>query len=72
MHLIHRGTGDAARELAASPPPFGPGFGPDVMSKTETVEVWGSSFDDPGQDFTEFRAMDAAGHEIGRIRIGGY
>lgn len=72
MHLIHRGTGVAARELAASSPPFGPGFRDDVVSRVETVEVWGTSFDDPGQDFCEFRALDAAGSEIGRIRIGGY
>lgn len=72
MHLIHRGTGEAARELAGSPPPLGPAFGPGVASQTETIEVWGTSFDDPGRDFCEFRAMDAAGREIGRMRLGGY
>jgi hypothetical protein len=72
MRLIHRGTGDAARQLAASQPPFGPALAADVVSRTETIEVWGSSFDDPGPDACEFRAFDASGNEIARTRIGGY
>jgi len=72
MHLMHRETGEAARELASSPPPFGPAFAAEVVSRTETIEVWGSSFDDPGPDACEFRAMDVSGGEIARIRVGGY
>ena len=72
MHLEQKCTGNDARELAASSPPFGPGFGTDVASRTETIEVWGSSFGDPGSDFCEFRAFDAGGGEIARTRIGGY
>lgn len=72
MHLIHRGTGDAARELAASKPPLGPEFRDDVVEKAETVEVWASGFNDPGEDFCEFRALDAGGREIARTRVGGY
>ena len=72
MHLVREEKGDAARELAASRPPFGPGFGPDVASRTETIGVWGSSFGDPGPDYCEFRAMDASGREIARVRLGGY
>jgi len=58
--------------MAASPPPFGPGFRDEVVARVETVEVWASGFDDPGEDFCEFRALDAAGNEIARTRIGGY
>ena len=72
MHLHQRSTGKEARVLASSPPPFGPGFRDEGVSRTETIEVWGSSFDDPGPDFCEFRALDAAGGEIARTRIGGY
>jgi len=72
MHLEQRCTGNDARELAASSPPFGPGFGPDVVSRTETIGVLGSSFGDPGPDYCEFRAMDASGREIARVRLGGY
>lgn len=72
MHLVQRCAGEEARNMATSPPPFGPGFGPDVASRTETVEVWGSSSSDPGPDFCEFRAFDANGQEIARARTGGY
>lgn len=72
MHLVQRATGDAARELAASSPPFGPAFAADVVSRTETIEVWGSSFGDPDPDFCEFRVFDARGKQIARTRVGGY
>lgn len=72
MHLHQKSTGEEARALASSSPPFGPGFNAGVVAKVETVEVWASGFGDPGDDFCEFRALDAAGKEIGRIRIGGY
>ena len=72
MHLHQRCEGKEARGMAASPPPFGPGFRDEVVARVETVEVWASGFDDPGEDFCEFRALDAAGNEIARTRIGGY
>lgn len=72
MHLHTKSTGTAARSLASSPPPFGPGFRDEVVARVEAVEVWASGFGDPGDDFCEFRALDAAGKEIARTRIGGY
>ncbi len=72
MHLHQRCAGKEARQLAASPPPLGPGFRDDVVARVETVEVWASGFGDPGDDFCEFRALDAGGREIARIRVGGY
>ena len=72
MHLHEKHTGEAARQTAASSPTFGPGFAPDVAAKTETLEVWTSSFKDEGYDFCEFRALDHSGALIGRRRLAGY
>ena len=72
MHLQDKHTGETARQTAASSPPFGPGFDPDVVAKTETLEVWASSFKDDGSDFCEFRALDQSGALIGRRRLAGY
>ena len=72
MHLVETQSGDAARRSAASAPPFGPGFPAEVVQKTERLEVWGTSFSDPGPDFCEFRAFDKEGVEIECKRLAGY
>ena len=72
MHLQDKHSGEAARQTAASSPPFGPGFEPDTTAKIETLEVWTSSFKDEGYDFCEFRALDHSGALIGRRRLAGY
>jgi hypothetical protein len=36
------------------------------------AELWGSSFDDPGPDWCEYRFFDAQGVEINRVRRPGY
>lgn len=59
-------------EQAALPLPFGPCFSGEIAEKTETLEVWGTEFKDPGPDFCEFRAIDANGVVLGRKRIDGY
>jgi hypothetical protein len=39
-------------------PPFGfPKFTLDEVKEAERLEVWGSSFNDPGDDFCEFRVI---------------
>ena len=65
-------TGGRARKQAAAPPLFGPGFSAEIIEKTETLEVWGTEFKDPGPDYCEFRAIDAKGVLLGQRRIGGY
>ena len=72
MNLIEKFTGDAARQSAASKPPFGVGFSAEIVSKTETLEVHGSEISDPGPDYCEFRAFDASGQLIGTKRVNGY
>lgn len=52
-------------------PPFGPGF-TEIPEGTVRMEVWGSSFDDPGPDFCEFRLMAADGSVLASKRVAGY
>jgi hypothetical protein len=72
MHIIDTKAGEQARTAAMERPPFGPGFTSEEAMKASTLEVHGSSFSDPGEDFTEFRLLDAAGTVIGTRRVGGF
>jgi hypothetical protein len=72
MHLIDKHHGDLARNSALERPPFGPGFDSETVAKIESLEVWGSSFSDPGPDGCEFRAFDSTGALISRRTVGGY
>lgn len=64
--------GEQARAEAAAPAPFGPAFTPEVVAKTARLELWGSSFTDPGPDWCEHRAFDASGVLLGQRRRDGY
>ncbi len=72
MNLQAKFTGGRAKTQAAAPPPFGPAFSPEVVAKTETLEIHATSFKDPGTDYCEFRAFDAAGNLVGTIKLEGY
>jgi hypothetical protein len=72
MNLEVKFDGGRARKQAAAPPPFGPAFAPEIVARTERLEVHGSSFKDPGADFCEFRAFDAEGTLIATKRMEGY
>jgi hypothetical protein len=72
MHLIETKVGEAARKTALDKPPFGPGFTEGEAVRGETLEVHGSDFSEPGDDYCEFRLLDAAGAVIGTRRVGGY
>ena len=72
VHLIESRDGERARTAAKDRVPFGPGFPDAVTARTERLEVWGSSFNDPGHDFCLFRAFDAAGQMVAERRIAGY
>ncbi len=50
MHLIETLTGEAARTLATTRSPYGPGFSQEEAQTIHTLEVHGSSFNDPGPD----------------------
>lgn len=62
---------DAVYREATAPPPMGPGFGPDVAVGADRLEVWGSLFSDPGDDWCEFRLFRGS-EEIARRRVRGY
>jgi hypothetical protein len=71
-HLIKVNAGEKARKAARTPRPFGPGLPDSVVSRSEKLEVVGSSFDDPGADWCEFRAYDADSQLIASRRVMGY
>jgi hypothetical protein len=71
-HLIKASTGDEARKEARTPRPFGPGFPDIVVGRIQKLEIVGSSFNDPGADWCEFRAYDADGKLITSRRVMGY
>jgi len=71
-YLIATHSGGAAREAAEEKPPFGPGFSAEIVQHLEKLEVWGSSLNDPGEDWTEFQAINGAGKMIACKREAGY
>jgi hypothetical protein len=72
VNFLGRAKGKEARENAATAPPFGPGFSPEIVAKTEVLEVHGSEFSAPGIDYCEFRAFDAGRNLVGTKRVDGY
>lgn len=72
MHKIDELTGDNARILCLSKPPFGPGAGAAETAQVERIEIWGSGIKDPGPDYCEVRTFDAAGAALKIYRIEGY
>lgn len=50
----------------------GPQFGPEKVAKAAKLEVWGSSFDDPGPDWCRFDLLDADGQRIASQTTPGY
>jgi hypothetical protein len=65
-------TGEAAKKLAADGYPFGPGWPEELVERIHKVEIWHSSFNDPGPDFNLFKAIDAEGKLLTEKKIGGY
>jgi hypothetical protein len=65
-------TGTDLARVAQSKPPFGPGFTPDEVIDAVRLEVWHTSFTDPGEDYTEFRLFNAGGDQVGQRRVEGY
>jgi len=64
---------EKAGQIAKLPPPSGAGIDePDVLSEVARVELWVSSFNDPGQDWNEFRLFDGKGRVIHTRRFDGY
>ncbi len=74
MYLIEtiKGGVDRVKNAAMCPPPFGPGFQEEEVKKAVEMRVYGSSFNDPGGDFCEYRLYDVNGVFYARRRRSGY
>lgn len=70
MYLYDTLIGNDARKAAFASHQLGLTLG--ASERVEKVEIHASSFTDPGPDFCEYRAFDAAGAEIARRRRDGY
>lgn len=57
MYLLKSVEGSEMVGEATSPAPFGPGFAKEEIAQADRMEVWCSSFGDPGSDFNEFRLL---------------
>ena len=64
--------GDVMRGLAARLPPAGPGFTPEQIAQANYMEVWFSSFEEPGEDYTRFILYDETGTLIANKIVRGY
>lgn len=70
MYLL---TTHQKEELSRVLGSFGiPTFRQDEVDAADKLEVWASSFEDPGPDFNEFRLLNADGEEIKTTRVPGY
>ena len=71
-YLYEKSEGNEAKEKASDQPPFGPGFDERIVKSAARLEMWVSSFSDPGEDWCEYRAFDKEGKPLGTRRIAGY
>jgi hypothetical protein len=69
---LHKVSDTPNKAAMTAPPPFGPGVEPHIAAQTMRMEVWESSFMDPGADFCEFRLYDEFGQLVVIRRIDGY
>lgn len=73
MYLIDRvPSASLIENLATDSPPFGPGFSTAQCQKAIKMEIWGTSFNDTGPDYTVFKLFDRGGRVIAEKRIDGY
>ena len=70
-HLIRTLTDAEARLAATDSPPMGPGVDEERALEIDVLEVWGSSFQDEGDDWCEFRAFRGQ-TQLGVWRVNGY
>jgi hypothetical protein len=69
MYIVDSFTGAKAKEVATAPPPFGAGFSNEQISSIESLEIIGTSFNDPGPDYCEFIVKDKKGKVIALKQI---
>ena len=71
MYKVEESFGEQARKNATNCM-LGMGLAKDIADKVEKLEVWGTSFSDPGPDYTEMVAYDAEGTKLATVRREGY
>jgi len=71
-HLVAVFEGNGVVKAATEKAPFGPGFSKEEAETATRMEVHGSSFNDSGADWTEFRLIGAKGNVFKKRRVGGY
>jgi hypothetical protein len=54
MYLVSKHEGEEAAKRAADKL-LGPGVPEDLAKQVDRLELWGTSFDDPGEDYCEWR-----------------
>jgi hypothetical protein len=71
MRLCAAYRGSEAQRFAHEPAPYGADW-PDVADIAETILVYESEPDEPGEHFYLLLAYDAGGNEVGRKRMEGW
>jgi hypothetical protein len=71
-YLYTEYQGEEARREATQKPPLGPGFSEEDVQNIDCLEVWASSFTDPGEDYTDWKLFAAQGRLIKERRMQGY
>lgn len=76
MHLNQTISGVRLERAATDKPPCGPGFDKDLVKKAVAtggrMEVWGTSWDDPGADYCVFKLFDGHNTELDTAELSGY
>ena len=72
MYKVAEYIGAHAKRCAGEKAPFGMGLNEGLSARAEAVVVYGSSFDDPGNDFTRMVAFDSEGVKLATITLEGY
>jgi hypothetical protein len=72
MYIVDSFTGVKAKEVAIAPRPFGAGFHSEEIQNIHSLQVVGTSMNDPGPDYCDFIAKDNQGNIIATKRIAGY
>jgi hypothetical protein len=70
-HLMHTHTGEVMEREAKTGAPFGPGFSQEQIDASDSMQVWGSSFSDPGGDYVEFKLFNGE-KVVAERRLAGY
>jgi hypothetical protein len=68
MYFISKAT---SKSSMTEKRPFGPGFSAEEADQADYMEIWGSPYEEPGLDRTEFRLIkDGVVFKV--AEVGGY